>query len=192
MHSTHSQQSAVSSKQSAVSSQQSCLFFQPFSVHSWTPAFLLAVHRLCGVIEGRLSHFLPRWLRMGWQSVISQGKSPWKTPLRLGLEPGPLKKQTVRFIHSPTELLWLWLLICFVVQVVEGDSVTIQCKSPSDHPHSHSYKTEYMNKRQGDRYLSDSQSVSTHTNTKQSVQSAPRYVYNKPLVHWPHVSAVSV
>ena len=28
----------------------------------------------CGFVEGRLSHFLPRWLRTGWQSVISQGK----------------------------------------------------------------------------------------------------------------------
>ena len=27
-------------------------------------------HRLCGAIEGRLSHFLPHWLRMGWQNVI--------------------------------------------------------------------------------------------------------------------------
>jgi len=44
-------------------------FFQPSSVHGWTLAFLLAVHRLCGAIEGRLSHFLPRWLRTGWQSV---------------------------------------------------------------------------------------------------------------------------
>jgi len=50
------------------------LFFS--SVRGWTSAFLLAVHRLCGVIEGRLSHFLPRWLRTGWQSAISQGKIP--------------------------------------------------------------------------------------------------------------------
>jgi len=51
-------------------------FYQPSSVHGWTSAFLLAVHRLCGVIEGRLSHFLPPWLRTGWQSAISQGKIP--------------------------------------------------------------------------------------------------------------------
>jgi len=50
-------------------------FYQPLSVRGWTSAFLLAVHRLCGVIEGRLSHFMPRWLRTGWQSAISQGKS---------------------------------------------------------------------------------------------------------------------
>jgi len=31
---------------------------------------------VCGVFEGRLSHFLPRWLRTGWQSAISQGKIP--------------------------------------------------------------------------------------------------------------------
>jgi len=50
--------------------------FKPLSIYSWTSAFLLDVHRLCGTIEGRLSHFLPRWLRTGWQSVISQGKIP--------------------------------------------------------------------------------------------------------------------
>jgi len=53
-------------------------FFQPLPVHGWTSASLLAVHRLCGVIEGRLSHFLPRWLRTGWQSAISQGFNPLK------------------------------------------------------------------------------------------------------------------
>ena len=41
-------------------------------------AFLLTVHRLCGFVEGRLSHFLQHWLRTGWQSVISQGKNPLK------------------------------------------------------------------------------------------------------------------
>jgi len=49
--------------------------FQSSSVHSWTSAFLLTVSSLCDAIEGRLNHFLPRWLRMGWQSVISQGYS---------------------------------------------------------------------------------------------------------------------
>ena len=39
-------------------------------------AHLLAVHRLCGFVEGRLSQFLPRWLRTSWQSMISQGKIP--------------------------------------------------------------------------------------------------------------------
>jgi len=34
--------------------------FQPLSVQGWISAFLLAVHRLCGAIEGRLSHLLPR------------------------------------------------------------------------------------------------------------------------------------
>ena len=47
-------------------------------------AFLLAVHRLCGFVEGRLSHFLPHWLKTGWQNVISQGKTPWNTPPWLG------------------------------------------------------------------------------------------------------------
>jgi len=50
-------------------------FFQPSSVHGLTLAFLLDVHRLCDTIEWRLSRFLPHWLEMGWQSVISQGKS---------------------------------------------------------------------------------------------------------------------
>jgi len=68
-----------------------------------TSAFLLAVHRLCGVIEGRLSHFLPRYFRTGWQSVISQGKIPWNTPPWPGSEPGPRGGQTVSY---PTELPW--------------------------------------------------------------------------------------
>ena len=50
--------------------------FQPSSIHGWTLAFLLAAHRLCGVIEGRSDHFPPRWLRTSWQSVITQGKIP--------------------------------------------------------------------------------------------------------------------
>jgi len=29
--------------------------------------------QVCGVIEARLSHFLPRWLRTGWPSAISRG-----------------------------------------------------------------------------------------------------------------------
>jgi len=58
------------------------------SAHRWTSAFLLDVHRLCGAIEGRLSHFLQHWLRMGWQSVISQKKIPWNTLPWLGTEPG--------------------------------------------------------------------------------------------------------
>ena len=70
-------------------------------------AFRLAVHRLCGFVEGRLSHFLPRWLRTGWQSVISQGKIPWNTPPCLGIEPGPQGGQTVSY---STELSWLTIL----------------------------------------------------------------------------------
>jgi len=78
-------------------------FYQPSSVLGWTSAFLLAVLRLCGVIEGRLSHFLPRWLRIGWQSVISQGKIPWNTQPWLGIEPGPQGGKPVSY---PTELSW--------------------------------------------------------------------------------------
>jgi len=80
------------------------LLNEPLFVHCWTSAFLLVVHRLCGVIEGRLSHFLPRWLRTGWQSAISQGKIPWNTPPWLGNEPGPRGGQTVSY---PTKLSWL-------------------------------------------------------------------------------------
>jgi len=74
------------------------LFYQPLSVRGWTSAFLLAVHGLCGVI---LSHFLPRWLRTGWQSVISQGKIPWDTPPWPGVEPGPRRGQTVSYHDWP-------------------------------------------------------------------------------------------
>jgi len=66
--------------------------------------FCLTVHRLCSVSEGRLGHFLPHWLRTGWQSVISQGKIPWNTPPWLGIEPGPQVGQTVSY---STELSWL-------------------------------------------------------------------------------------
>ena len=31
--------------------------------HGWTLAFPLDFHMLCGAVEGRLGHFLPRWLR---------------------------------------------------------------------------------------------------------------------------------
>ena len=60
---------------------------------------------------GRLSHFLPYWLRRGWQSVISQGKIPWNTPPWLGIEPGPRGGQTVSY---PTELSWLTLNLLFL------------------------------------------------------------------------------
>ena len=91
-------------------------------IRGWTSAFLLAVHRLCGVIEGRLSHFLPRWLRTGWQSAISQGKiNPLKYSAVAGnwtrpagrtdselshwaiMTRGPRGGRTVSY---PTELSW--------------------------------------------------------------------------------------
>ena len=86
-------------------------FYQPLSVRGWTSAFLLDFHRLCGAIEGRLSHFLPHWLRTGWQSMTSQGIIPWNTPPWLGIEPGPRGGQTVSYIHSPTELSWLTAML---------------------------------------------------------------------------------
>jgi len=75
-------------------------------VRGWTSAFLLDVHGLCSAIEGRLSHRLPRWLRTGWQRVISQGKLPRTTPPRPRIEPEPQGGQTVGYICSPTELSW--------------------------------------------------------------------------------------
>jgi len=53
-------------------------------------------HRLC-----EIEPFLPRWLRTGWQSLISQGKIPWNAPPWLGIEPGPQGGRTVSY---PTEL----------------------------------------------------------------------------------------
>jgi len=51
------------------------LFVISPSVHGWTLAFFLDIHRLCVAIEEMSSHFLPSWIRMCWQSVISQEKS---------------------------------------------------------------------------------------------------------------------
>jgi len=48
---------------------------QPSSVRGWTSAFLLAVHRLYGVIERRLSHFLPCWLRTDGRVRSAREKS---------------------------------------------------------------------------------------------------------------------
>jgi len=73
------------------------IIFQLFSVRGWTSAFLLDVHRLCGAIEGRVSHFVPHWFRMGWHSVISQGKIPGNIWPWLGIEPESLRGQTMRY-----------------------------------------------------------------------------------------------
>ena len=51
-------------------------FHQPLSVHGWTSAFLLDAQFVWRYWGGGLSPFLPRWLRTGWQSVISQEKIP--------------------------------------------------------------------------------------------------------------------
>ena len=77
-------------------------------VCSW--AFLLDVHRFYGANEGRLSHFLPQWLRMGWkESVISQGKIPRNTMPWVGIELGPRRGQTAGYIHSPSMSYNDWL-----------------------------------------------------------------------------------
>jgi len=41
-----------------------------------TPAFLLAVHRLCGVIGGRLSHFFATLAQDGLAGCDQPGKNP--------------------------------------------------------------------------------------------------------------------
>ena len=81
------------------------VFYQPSSLRGWTSAFLLAVHRSCGVIEGRLSHFLRRWLRTGWQSVISQGKS--LGILRRGWELNPGHREGIQWAIPLSYHDWL-------------------------------------------------------------------------------------
>ena len=80
--------------------------FHSAIVCPWLNFRFLNVHRSCSAIEGRMSHFLRRWLRTGWQSVINQKKIPWNTPPWLGIEPEPRGGETVRFICSATELSW--------------------------------------------------------------------------------------
>ena len=102
--------------------------------------FGLPLHRLCGVIERRLSRFLPRWLRTGWQSAISQGKIPWNTSGWLGIESGPRGGQTVRY---PTEVPWLTLslsgMICQLSKVwnigVPTNVCSLQQSAPAELPY---------------------------------------------------------
>jgi len=49
---------------------------------------------------------LSRWLKTGWQIVVSQGKIPWNTPPLLGIEPRPRRGQTVSYNHSYTKVSW--------------------------------------------------------------------------------------
>ena len=49
-----------------------------------------------------LTYSPPCWLKA--QNKISQGKFTWNTPLRPGIEPGPWRGSTVRYVQSPTEL----------------------------------------------------------------------------------------
>ena len=72
----------------SLSHHLSSIIYRLSSIHGWTSAFLLTVRRLCGVVQGRLSLFLPPWFTTGWQSVIRQGEIPWNTPPWLGIEPG--------------------------------------------------------------------------------------------------------
>ena len=84
------------------------LFYLLYSSHCLSmvglwPSF--CVHSFCGVMEGRLTHSLPRWLRTDWQSMISRGKISWNTQPRPGIEPGACRR-LIWYIHSPTELAW--------------------------------------------------------------------------------------
>ena len=56
-------------------------------------------------LRGDWAIFLPRWLRAGCQSVISQGEILKYTTLWLGVKPEPQGGQTVSY---PTELSWTW------------------------------------------------------------------------------------
>jgi len=78
-------------------------FFQPSFVHGWTSAFLLSVHRFCGAIEGIESFSVT----LGSRRVRRVWSVRQKSLEILGIEPGPWGRQTVRFIHFPTELSWL-------------------------------------------------------------------------------------
>jgi len=82
---------------------------QLLSVRGWTSAFLLEFYRLCSAIERRLSHFLPCTLA---QDGLAECDQPGKNPSRYfagqsGIELRPPGAQTVRYIHSPTEISWL-------------------------------------------------------------------------------------
>ena len=48
-------------------------------------------------------HFLPRWLRMGWRSVINRGKIPWNTLPWPGIEHGPQGGQTMSYRDPGSE-----------------------------------------------------------------------------------------
>jgi len=75
-------------------------YYQPSPVRGWTSAFLLAVHRLCGVIKAQDG------------LAISQGKIPWYTPPWLGIESGPRRGQTARGELSH------WAIITGLAQVI--------------------------------------------------------------------------
>ena len=100
-------------------------FYQPSSVRGGISAFLLAVHRLCGVVEGRLSHFLPRWPRPGWQSAISQGKISWNTPPWVGIELGPRGGQPVSY-HD-CQIRHLFFTSYSLARSTTGGSVSMLC-----------------------------------------------------------------
>ena len=53
-------------------------FYQPSSVHGWTSAFLLAVHRLCGGLWGEIELFSATLAQDGLAECDQPGKNPLK------------------------------------------------------------------------------------------------------------------
>jgi len=65
---------------------------------------------LPGAIEGEIEPNLPRGLTTSWQIVTSWEKVPWNTLSWPGMESGAQRGQRVRYIHIPTEQLWLSIM----------------------------------------------------------------------------------
>ena len=75
---------------------------------------------LCGAIERRLSHFLPRWLRTGWQSVISHGKLTWNTPSWSG-NWTKAREQTVERTDSEIHSFSLWAIMTLAMERTDSE-----------------------------------------------------------------------
>ena len=77
------------------------VFSQPLFVHGWTWAFLLYIHRLCGVVEGEIEPFSAHagsgLAQDGLAECDQPGEIPWNTSPRLRIEPGPRGGQTVSY-----------------------------------------------------------------------------------------------
>jgi len=85
-------------------SREGFFFFQPSSVHGWISAFLLNIHRLCGAIEGRLSHFSATLAQDGLAECDQPGKIPLKYSATAWNRTRMSGRTIVISINSPTEL----------------------------------------------------------------------------------------